>query len=382
MPWEETKAVDQRGRFIRGVLSRKWTMTELCERFGISRVTGHKWWNRFQEGGWPGLVERSRAPGSCPHKTRQEIEEALVAVREKHPKWGPVTLLGVLEEEHPEWELPAASTAGDILKRHGLVKPRRRRRRPRHPGRPYVEITEPNDVWTADFKGEFKTRDRRYCYPLTVADGHSRYLLVCQGLRSTAHDGVKRQFTKAFREYGLPQQILTDNGVPFSTQGLCGLSRLAVWWMKLGIHPIRIEPGKPSQNGRHERMHKTLKQEAVYPPEANIDQQQLRFDEFRECFNTVRPHHALGMKRPGQVYRASPRPFPERLGHFEYPSDFTVRKVHGHGCFIWHSKHVFASRVLINERIGLDQVGDGIWSVYLGPVLLGRFDEREGRLYT
>lgn len=374
--------MEQRKEFIEKLLSRRWTMTELCERYGVSRVTGHKWWNRFKENGYAGLEELSRAPRSCPHRTAQEIEEALVAFRRRHPKWGPETLLELVQRAHPKWELPAPSTAGEILKRNDLVKPRKRRSRPRHPGRPYVKMEHPNDVWAADFKGEFKTRDGRYCYPLTATDGCSRFLLGCKALRSTEHTGTKTEFERVFRQYGLPRQILTDNGVPFASQGLCGLSRLSVWWIKLGIHPIRIEPGKPSQNGRHERMHRTLKDEGIYPPEQNAERQQPRFDDFKELFNFVRPHHALGKKTPAEVYHPSPRAFPEKLNEFEYPDDFTVRKVHGNGCIVWHQRHIFVSRVVINERVGLEALQEGLWSVYLGPVLLARFDDREGRIYS
>lgn len=382
MPWRETNVMEQRKGFIEKVLSGRWTMTELCERYGVSRVTGHKWWRRFTEFGYPGLEEVSRAPKTCPHRTRPEIEEALVAARKRHPKWGPETLLELVHRKHPDWILPAPSTAGDILKRNGLVKPRRRRVRPRHPGRPHVEMSQPNDVWAADFKGEFKTKDGRYCYPLTVTDGCSRYLLGCKSLLSTAYEGARTEFERIFREYGLPHQILTDNGVPFAAYTLGGLSRLSVWWIKLGIHPIRIEPGKPSQNGRHERMHKTLKDEAVYPPEQNAGKQQLRFDKFRDCFNNIRPHHALGKKTPAEVYQPSPRAFPEKIGRFEYPQDFTVRKVHRNGCIVWHQKHIFLSRVLAGEQVGLEPLLEGLLSVYLGPVLLARFDEREGRIYS
>lgn len=382
MPWRETNAMEQRRDFIEKYLSQRWTMTELCARFGVSRVTGYKWWNRFMEQGLEGLQELSRAPHTCPHRTAAEIEEAIVAFRMRYPKWGPETLLELVRKQHPDWQLPAPSTAGEILKRHGLVTARKRRRRPRHPGRPYVDMAGPNDVWAADFKGEFRTRDRRYCYPLTVTDGYSRFLLGCKALLSTNHDGVKAEFTRLFRKHGLPRQILTDNGVPFASQGLCGLSRLSLWWLKLGIHPIRIEPGKPSQNGRHERMHRTLKTEAAETPQKDLKQQQRHFDDFRVRFNTVRPHHALGKLTPDQVYRPSPRKYPQKLSHFEYPYDFTIRKVHAHGCFVWHRKHVFVSTVLANERIGLEPLQEGLWSIYLGPVLLARFDEQEGRIYS
>ena len=381
MPWEETNPMEQRKQFVDAKLSGKWNMTELCERFGISRVTGHKWWNRFLERGFEGLSEESRAPKSCPHKTAPHIEEAIVDVRQTYPKWGPVAIIGHLERQNPDWALPAPSTAGDILSRHGLTKERPKRYRPRHPGKPYVAMGQPNDVWATDFKGQFKLGNGKYCFPLTVTDGFSRYLLSSKGLMSTSHDPVQEEFTRLFREFGLPLQILSDNGTPFASQGLFGLSRLSVWWLKLGIHPIRIEPGQPNQNGRHERMHRTLKDYTAKPPGRDFEDQQGRFDEFQHMYNHIRPHRALELETPATVYEPSPRPFPEKLPIFEYPPHFKVRKVHGNGCMIWGGEHIFVSRILIEERLGLEAEDDGLWSLYLGSLLVARFDEREKRLY-
>lgn len=254
MPWREADPVSERARFVGEHASGYWTMTELCERFGISRATGHKWVRRWRLE--RSLAERPRAPRSCPHRTPREVEELIVELRRKRPGWGAITLRQRLAKLHPGLALPAPATIAEIIDRHGLVQPRRPRRRPRHPGKPYIGATSPNDVWCTDFKGQFKMGDGRLCYPLTVTDFTSRYLLGCHGLRTTEQRGVKTAFTHWFRDYGLPRQILSDNGVPFATQGIGGLSRLAVWWIRLGIHPIRIEPGKPAQNGRHERMHK------------------------------------------------------------------------------------------------------------------------------
>jgi len=309
-----------------------------------------------------------------------QLERLILELRRKRG-WGAVTIRQRLATMHPQLQLPATSTIAEIIGRHGLVRPRRARSRPRHPGKPYVEVTSPNDVWCTDFKGQFKTRDGRYCFPLTLSDWKTRYLLGCQGLKTTEHVGVKRVFTGWFREYGLPLQILSDNGVPFASQGLGGLSRLAVWWIRLGIHPIRIEPGKPAQNGRHERMHKTLKYEATKPPARNLSAQQRKFEQFLEIYNTERPHRALDGKTPGSQYQASPRPFPERLAPVEYPAHFEVRKVCGNSCIKWHKHFVHVSRVLIGERIGLEEVDDGIWSVYLGSVLLAKLDDREERIF-
>ena len=375
MPWKESNAVSERARFVGEYASGMWRIGELCERHGVSRTTGHKWLRRWQQE--RSLEEKSRAPRNCPHRTPRAVEELVVALRRKRSSWGAVTLRLRLAELHPGLPLPAEATISNIIERYGLVQPRRRRSRPRHPGKPYVRASGPNDVWCTDFKGQFKMGDGRLCFPLTLSDWSSRYLLGCQGLRTTEHVGVKATFTQWFREFGLPLQILSDNGVPFASQGLGGLSRLAVWWIRLGIHPIRIEPGKPAQNGRHERMHRTLKYEATKPPARNLAAQQRKFASFLEIYNHERPHRALQGKTPASHYQPSPRPYPERLPPVEYPSHFEVRKVCGNSCIKWHKRFVHVSRVLIGERIGLEEVGDGIWSIYLGPVLLAKLDERQ-----
>lgn len=380
MPWLETDVIKERTRFVLDYESGLFTMSELCERFGISRQTGYVLWERYQEQGLAGLQDRTRGPKSCPHKTLPQVEQALVSLRREHPSWGPVTLLDRLAKLHPHLALPAASTAGEILKRHGLISARKRRIRHRHPGRPYVEMHEPNDVWTADFKGEFLTRDHRYCYPLTIADGCSRYLLCCRGQRSVAYSGARAGFEAAFRTYGLPLQILTDNGTPFASCAIGGLSRLSAWWIKLGIHPVRIEPGCPQQNGRHERMHRTLKAEVTRPPAANLAAQQRLLERFRRCYNEERPHRALEGEVPAAHYCVSARVYPERIPEIAYPGHFKRPKVGANGCVSWRSKFIFVSEVLAGERLGFEPIDDGIWSVHFGPVLLARFDERDARL--
>jgi transposase InsO family protein len=380
MPWLETDVIKERTRFVLEYESGLFTMTELCERFGISRQTGYELWKRYQGAGLAGLADRARGPKSCPHRTAAEVEQALVALRRRYPHWGPVTLLARLNKLNPTLPLPAASTAGEILKRQGLVRARARRRQHRHPGRPYVPMHAPNDVWTADFKGEFLMGDHRYCYPLTIADGYSRYLLACKGQSSTAFDGVRASFLAAFRHYGLPRQILTDNGTPFATRALCGLSRLSVWWIKLGIHPVRIEPGCPQQNGRHERMHRTLKAEATRPPAAHLAVQQRRLERFRRRYNEERPHRALGGEVPASLYRGSRRSYPQRVPELTYPGHYKIHRVCANGCLAWRGRFIFVSAVLAGEPIGLEPIDDGLWSVHFGPLLLARFDERADRL--
>lgn len=380
MPWLETDVIEERTRFVLEADSGLYTMSELCERFGISRQTGYEYWRRYQSEGLAGLQDRARGPKHCPHKTPVEVERALLELKRRYPNWGPVTLLDRLKQLDPKLALPAPSTAGAILKRHGLIKPRARRAKRRHPGRPYVPMHAPNDVWTVDFKGEFLTGDHRYCYPLTIADAYSRYLLGCRAQRSTHHRGARQCFQAVFRAYGLPLQILSDNGVPFASNAICALSRLAVWWIKLGIHPVRIEPGHPEQNGRHERMHRTLKAETACPPAANLSAQQRRLERFRQRYNEERPHRALEGEVPAARYRPSPRAYPERLPELAYPGHLRVLKVCSNGCVYWRSRALFISNVLVGEPLGFEPVDDGIWSVYFGPMLLARFDERDRRL--
>jgi len=262
----ETSPVEQRERFIGDHCLELYAMAELCARYGISRKTGYKWLARFDEGGRLGLRDRSRAPRHCPHRIARAVAAVICAARRQHPTWGPAKLLTWLQPRHPGIEWPAVSTAGDLLARRGLVKKRRRRRQWQHPGVVPATTSQPNDLWTADFKGHFRTRDTLYCYPLTVADQHTRYLLACHGLLSTKGHGVRPIFDRLFREYGLPRAIRTDNGVPFATTGIQGLSQLNVWWLRLGIQHQRILPAHPEQNGAHERMHKTLSGREGFAP--------------------------------------------------------------------------------------------------------------------
>lgn len=381
MPWSETTPMEQRQRFMDDYLSGKYTVTELAEAYGVSRKTAYKWIHRFAKEGDEGLKDRSRRPKSCPHQTSKEVEKALLDSRRHRPSWGPRKLLPVLRKQRPEVAWPAASTVGAVLKRHGLVTGRQPRRRWAHPGRPTTSATAPNQVWTSDFKGEFLTGDHRYCYPLTVADGFSRYLLAVDGLASVAGDGVWPVFERLFREYGLPQVIRTDNGPPFASKAVAGLSRLSVRWIKLGIQPERIQPGRPQQNGQHERMHRTLKAETTRPPAANQIAQQRCFDQFRCCYNEQRPHEALDFRTPSELYTPSPRPYPSRIPQPEYPGHFQVRFVHQGGEIRWRGQYLFVSECLGGEHIGLEEYEDGVWSVYFGQMLLARLDDRERRLY-
>ncbi len=377
MPWLETSPMEQRERFIADHRRGLYTMSELCQRYSVSRKTGYKWLDRFEEGGRAALCDRSCAPHHCPHRIPTATAQLICAARRVHPIWGPRKLLDWLAPRHPNIAWPAPSTAGDLLARRGLVKKRRRRRPHYHPGVVPPTTTGPNDLWTTDFKGHFRTRDGLYCYPLTLADQHSRYLLACQGLLSTKGYGVRRTLEHAFRTYGLPLAIRTDNGVPFATTGIHGLSQLNVWWMRLGIQHQRILPAHPQQNGAHERMHKTLKAEAIRPPRGSLAAQQRTFNSFRTLYNQERPHEHLSGRTPASFYRPSPRPYPETLPPLEYPGHFLVKRVTNAGTFRFKHRLLFIANALKQHHIGFEEVDDGIWSIYFGRVLLARLDERD-----
>ena len=377
MPWPEMSPVEQRARFIDDHRLGLYDMTELCARYAISRKTGYKWLARYDAGGRPALQDWSRAPHSCPHKIAAPVTQLLLTARRQHPDWGPEKLLQWLDPRHPGLGWPAISTAGDLLARHGLVKKRRRRRPSQHPGVVPPVTHAPNDLWAADFKGQFRTGDRIYCYPLTVTDQHTRYLLGCQGLLSTRGVGVRPIFDRLFREYGLPRAMRTDNGVPFASTSLHGLTALNVWWLRLGIQHQRILPAHPQQNGAHERMHKTLKRGAIRPPRATLAAQQRAFNRFRQEYNDERPHQFLRGRTPSALYRPSPRAYTGTLPALEYPSHCVVKRVTNAGTIRFKTKLLYLSTALRQHRVGLEEVEDGIWSLYFCTVLLGRIDERK-----
>jgi len=380
MPWRHTSPLDQKTQFIADYLRRTLSITELCELYSVSRKTGYKWIERYLTSGPSGLEDRSRKPCSSPNQTPQHIVDAFIELRCRHPSWGAKKLLTILQKRHPSWALPGRSTVCDILRRHGLVPTKRHQRHIGHPGKPTTLIAAPNDVWSADFKGQFKTGDGLYCYPLTVADGYSRFLLGCQALSSTRVAEAKPVFTRLFKEFGLPKRIRTDNGVPFATNTLGRLSQLSAWWVRLGILPEFIEPGKPQQNGRHERMHRTLKAETTRPPARTRRAQQRKFEHFREEFNGQRPHEALDMRTPAACYEPSPRKMPNKPPPLEYPDRFEVRYVSANGGIRWHHPWVNVSHVCVGEYVGLEEIDDGVWNVYFGPLKLGRLLERHMRI--
>jgi transposase InsO family protein len=373
--------MDERRKFVAAYLSDLYDMTELCRSAGVSRPTGYLWVRRYLAEGEAGLCERSRAPHRCPHRTPKELEAALLAARQQHPRWGPRKLLALLKRQQPRRPWPSRSAVADLLRREGLVKVRRRRPHPAvSDGQPARTPSAPNVLWTIDFKGEFRTGDGRYCYPLTVADLYSRYLLACLGMLAPLGASVIACTTALFRAYGLPDGIHSDGGTPFAGPGLRHLSAVSLFWLRLGIHLERSRPACPQDNASHERMHQTLKADTARPPAANLPAQQLRFDAFRSEFNELRPHESLGDRPPCEFHRPSNRPFPARLPPVEYPGYFELRRVHHTGEIKWRNRALFLSSVLAGELVGLEEIEEGLWSVYFSSYLLARFDEHVGRL--
>jgi len=380
MPWLEQSPMDQRMQVIVDYQRGLHGVSELAARYGVSRKTVYKWIDRHDADATAGLADRSRRPLSCSQATPPAVVEAVLAARRRHPRWGAKKLLKILRRAEPETAWPARSTICDLLRRHGLIVPARRRPRRRQSGGALAPMTAPNAIWTVDFKGQFKTGDGVYCYPLTLVDGYSRFLLACQGLRSTASSPAQAIFWRAFAEYGLPTIIRSDNGVPFATTALGRLSRLAVWWIRLGIYPERIAPAHPEQNGRHERLHRTLKAETTRPPARNLQAQQTRFNRFRLEYNADRPHEGLAQETPGSIYQPSPRPLPRTLPTVTYPAHYEVRRVASNSGIRWKGAWVAVTDTLAGEDIGFEEVDDGWWDVYFGPVRLGRLDERTRRI--
>jgi transposase InsO family protein len=373
MPWKECSVVDERLRFVAQLLDGE-PMTEVCRAFGISRKTGYKIFDRYKEHGLEALNDRSRRPVRYANQLPQQIESLILTLKRDKPHWGARKIRELLVRRlSGDVRIPARSTIHAVLHRHGLVKPIGRPRN-RATGTPLSDGATPNDLWCADFKGEFKLGNGRYCYPLTVTDHASRFLLLCEALESTREDLAFTAFQQLFVERGLPSAIRSDNGVPFaSPNALFNLSKLSVWWLRLGIAIERIKPGKPQQNGRHERMHLTLKTETTRPPGINSLQQQARFDAFRQEFNTERPHEALAMKCPAEIYSTANRRY-DGLPEIAYPFHDRDILVTACGRICMHRKKINISTVLAGQRIGIKEVDDGIWIVSFMRYDLGYID--------
>jgi putative transposase len=369
MPWKETCSMDERVRLIALWNEGQTGVSELSRSFGISRKTIYKWLARYEQAGAAGLTDGLPIARNHPHATPEAVVAALVELRKERPTWGPKKLrarlaqLGVM--------VPAVSTVGELLKKHGLVKPRRRRVYPPRQPSELAQTTLPNDTWCADFKGHFQLGDKTRCYPFTLTDQVSRYLLKCEAVERQDTICVKQHFERAFREYGLPLRIRSDNGSPFASTGIGGLSELSVWWLRLGVTPERIEPGKPQQNGRHERMHRTLAEETTRPAAGNVTAQQLAFDRFRGDYNNVRPHEALGQSAPVTQYSNSPRAMPDKPKSPEYPDGMRVLKVDPKGNVKpLNQTKVQLSNLLSGDYVGLLESGERACQIFYGNVML------------
>lgn len=380
MPWKETRVLEERMKFVVARLRDEYPMTELCEAYGISRKTGYKWLERYEAVGVTGLQDQSRAPKEQAQRTDPTLAARAIELRRAHPRWGPRKLRAILVRDDPRQAWPAASTLGTLFARQGLVTPRRRRRPAAATPTALTVATEPNALWAADFKGWFRTADGQRCDPLTLSDLYSRYLLRCETVAATTTAAVWPVFDSAFREYGLPQAIRTDNGPPFASTGLGGLSRLAVRWIRLGIRPERITPGAPQENGCHERMHRTLAAEVTRPPRRTRVAQQRAFRRFRQEFNEERPHEALQQRVPAALYAAAGRPYPRRLPAVEYPAHVEVRRVRQAGEIKWRGQFVYLCQALIGEPVGLEPLSDRHWRVSFATYPLALFDETTGLL--
>jgi transposase InsO family protein len=372
--------MEQRQEFIWECESELFTMTELAAQYGISRKRGYKWLERYAADGALGLQDRSRRPHTSPQATDPDVLARLLRVRQRHPHWGPKKLLTVAARLAPQADWPCPSTVATHLKARGLITARRRRQPPRGGASTRGPITYANEVWTTDYKGEFLTGDGRYCYPLTLRDGFSRFGLRCDALTAHPLAVTRPRFERAFAEYGLPDRIRSDNGPPFGGPGLGRLSALAVWWIRLGIVPERIQPGHPEQNGAHEQFHRVLKADTARPPAATARAQQRRFTRFCAEYNQERPHESLQQTVPAQHYRPSSRALPRRLPPLEYPGHAEVRRVDQTGYVSWRQP-LFVSAALADEAVAFEEVDDGIWTVTFATVLLGRFDERHHRIH-
>jgi len=380
MPWKEMSPMEQRQRAVMKVRNEHYSVTTVARSFGVSRKTLYKWLTIYHEQGIAALADRSRAPHSHPNQTAESVVEEIIGAKLDHPTWGPKKLIAYLAGRNPGSIYPAASTAGDWLKRYNMVKPRRVRRTVANYISPLLACEQPNDTWCIDFKGQFRTCDGKMCYPLTLTDHQTRYLLACRGMSGPTYEETRRWLHWALHEYGLPRAIRSDNGVPFASASIGGLSRIAVELIRLGIIPERIEKARPAQNGRHERMHRTLKAEVCQTPGATLQEQQRAFEEFRKYYNEERPHEAIGQRPPASIYVTSPRPYPSLVLPPEYGVPMVVRGVRIHGDIMLYGKRYYLTPLLAGEKVGLLEVDDGIWNIYYYNYAFSALNLRSGRI--
>lgn len=381
MPWKTEGPMEQKMKLVIDWQSGGYCKSDLSQKYYISRKTVDKWINRYHEYGIDGLRELSRAPMRHPNQTSEDIVKLLIEEKCKNRKRGPKKIRSQLQRRYPGWIFPAASTIGDWLKKYGLVQKRKRRLRVPPYTEPFEKCINPNEVWSADYKGQFHMHNRRVCYPLTISDNYSRYLIACQGLEGPRYQETRAVFETVFRKYGLPDAIRTDNGTPFAGKCVGGLSRLSIWWIQLGIVPERIDKGCPEQNGRHERIHRTLKEEALESVAKNMKDQQRRFDLFCTEYNDYRPHESLGQDIPRNYYRKSTRTYVEKPVVPEYDYRFTVRHVRSSGDIKWDGKSYFLTELLAGQPVGLEEVNDGKLKVYYSFYPIGIIDLRKKRVF-
>ena len=373
MPFQETCRMEERIEMLRDYDSGNWSVSELCRRYGICRDTFYEWRERRATGAPDWFADRSHAPASCPHATQAALKERIISLRRRFRYLGPHKLVVKLQREWPQVCWPAASTIGDILKKANLIEPMKRRRRPIDQQQPFAAVTTANDEWDTDFKGWFRTRDHRRIDPLTLTDSYSRFLIDVRIVPPTI-EGTQPVFAAAFRRYGLPRSMRCDNGAPFGSRGAGGLTRLSAWWLKLGIEPHFIRPASPQENGRHERMHRTLKEQTSRPAAANAAGQQRRFDGFRRHYNQERPHEALGQRPPAEVYARSPRAMPARIEDPWYDADHQVRRVRSSGEIMWKGELTFISEALVGDLVGIAELETGDHVVRFCDLDIGLID--------
>ena len=380
MPWKIIEPMDQKIQLIADLQQSHYSITDLSKKYGISRKTAYKWYYRYEEEGIDGLKDRNRAPKYSPNRTAGRIIRLIINEKLRNRKRGPRKIYYQLKQRYPGIELPTPRTISYWLKKNGLVNKRKKRIRVPPYTEPFIEARSPNDVWSADYKGQFYIKDRCVCYPLTISDNYSRYLLKCAGLPGPRYSQTRSVFKKAFREYGLPDAIRVDNGTPFTGKCAGGLSRLSIWWIQLGITPERIDKGCPEQNGRHERMHRTLKLEAIDATTSNMKEQQKRFDYFRFDYNGYRPHEALNNKPPINYYKKSSRPYVEKPPAIEYDLGCTVRSVHNKGYFKFNGSTYYLTELLHKQRVALKEFADGQWKIYYSFYPIGILDLHKNKV--